>query len=53
MNPFVKFMASPAGRITRIIAGIVLIALGLLVVHGVGGIILMRGWPSAAGCWAV
>ena len=41
MNPFVKFMASPAGRITRIIAGIVLIALGLLVVHGVGGIILM------------
>jgi Inner membrane protein YgaP-like, transmembrane domain len=41
MNPFVKFMASRAGRITRIIAGIVLIALGLLVVHGVGGIILM------------
>jgi Inner membrane protein YgaP-like, transmembrane domain len=40
MNPFIKFMASPAGRITRIIAGIVLIALGLLVVHGVGGIIL-------------
>ena len=41
MNPFMKFMASPAGRITRIIAGIALIALGLLVVHGVGGIILM------------
>ena len=40
MNPFVKFLASPAGRITRIVAGIVLIALGLLVVHGVGGIIL-------------
>jgi hypothetical protein len=40
MNPFIKFMASPAGRIIRIIAGIVLIALGLLVVHGVGGIIL-------------
>ena len=34
-------MVSPAGRITRIIAGIALIALGLLVVHGVGGIILM------------
>jgi len=40
MNPFVKFMASPAGRITRIAAGLVLIALGLLVVHGVGGIVL-------------
>ncbi len=38
MNPFVKFMASPAGRITRIVAGIVLIVLGLLVIHGVGGI---------------
>jgi hypothetical protein len=41
MNPFVKFMASPVGRITRIIAGIVLIALGLLVVHGVGGAIII------------
>ena len=40
MNPFVKFMASPAGRITRIVAGIVLIVLGLFVIHGVGGIIL-------------
>ena len=33
MNPFVKFMASPAGRITRIVAGLVLVALGLLVAH--------------------
>jgi hypothetical protein len=40
MNPFVKFMASPVGRITRIVAGIILIALGLFVIHGVGGIIL-------------
>jgi hypothetical protein len=40
MNPFVKFMASPAGRITRIVAGIALVALGLLVMHGVGGIIV-------------
>jgi Protein of unknown function (DUF2892) len=40
MNPFVKFMASPAGRITRIVAGIALIALGLLVMHGTGGIIV-------------
>jgi hypothetical protein len=40
MNPFVKFMASPAGRIVRIVAGIALIAWGLLVIHGVGGMIV-------------
>ena len=40
MNPFVKFMASTAGRITRIVAGIALIAVGLLVVQGTGGIIM-------------
>ena len=40
MNPFVKFMASPAGRITRIVAGIALVALGLFVMHGTGGIIV-------------
>jgi hypothetical protein len=34
-------MASPAGRITRIGAGIVLVALGLLIMHGVGGIIVV------------
>ena len=39
MNPFVKFMASPAGRITRIVAGIVLVALGIIM-HSVGGIIV-------------
>ncbi len=40
MNPFVKFMASPAGRITRIVAGIILVVLGLFVIHGTGGIIV-------------
>ncbi len=30
MNPFVKFMASTAGRLARIVAGIALIAWGLL-----------------------
>ena len=39
MNPFVKFMASPAGRITRIVAGFVLVALGIIM-HSVGGIIV-------------
>jgi hypothetical protein len=41
MNPLVKFMASTASRITCIIAGIVLIAFGLLVDHGVGKIVLI------------
>ena len=40
MNPFVKFMASPAGRILRIVAGIALIVWGLMGIHGVGGIIV-------------
>jgi hypothetical protein len=40
MNPFVKFMASTAGRIVRIVAGIALIAVGLLVIGGTGGIIV-------------
>lgn len=40
MNPFVKFMASTAGRVTRIVAGIALIALGLLVVQGTAGIVV-------------
>ena len=41
MNPFTTFMASLAGRIIRIVAGIILIALGLLIMHGgVGGIIV-------------
>ena len=39
MNPFIKFMASPAGRITRIVAGVVLVALGILM-HSLGGIIV-------------
>ena len=52
MNPFVKFMASPAGRITRVVAGIILVALGLLVLKGTGGIIL-GGRPGAAGGRAV
>lgn len=37
---FAQFMATPMGRGIRVVAGIVLIALGLLVVEGTGGIIL-------------
>ena len=40
MNPFVKFMASTAGRITRIVAGIALIAWGLAGITGTTGIIV-------------
>jgi len=36
----INFLASTTGRIVRIIAGIVLIAVGLLVVQGTGGIVL-------------
>ena len=37
---FSKFMASSTGRIVRIVAGIVLIALGLLVIKDIAGIIV-------------
>ena len=40
MDPFIKFMVSGAGRIIRIVAGIILIALGLMVLGGTWGIIL-------------
>ncbi len=40
MNPFVSFMASTAGRITRIVAGIALIAWGLLSLEGTPGMIV-------------
>jgi len=37
---FAKFMASAAGRGLRIVAGLALIAYGLLVVHGTTGTVL-------------
>ncbi len=40
MNPFVKFMASVTGRLVRIIAGLALIAWGLLGIHGTGGFVV-------------
>ncbi len=40
MNPFVKFMASVTGRLIRIIAGLALIAWGLLGIHGTGGYVV-------------
>jgi hypothetical protein len=40
MNPFIAFMASPTGRIVRILAGLALILLGWLVLGGTVGIIV-------------
>jgi hypothetical protein len=40
MNPFIKFMASTAGRIVRIVVGAALIAWGLLGLGGTAGIIV-------------
>jgi hypothetical protein len=37
MNALFRFLASFNGRITRAVAGVVLILLGLLVVHGTAG----------------
>lgn len=40
MSPFVRFMTSPLGRIVRIVAGIALLAYGLLVLGGIAGAIV-------------
>ena len=37
---FAKFMASTAGRILRVVAGLVLIYVGYFIIKGVGGDIL-------------
>lgn len=41
MNPFIKFMVSPAGRILRIIAGLALIIWGYLGLDGAASIAVM------------
>lgn len=40
MNPFISFMASPAGRVLRVIAGTALIVWGLWGLGGTAGIVL-------------
>jgi hypothetical protein len=40
MNAFFRFIASLAGRLIRIIAGLALVAIGLLLVQGIAGWIL-------------
>jgi len=40
MNPLLKFLVSPAGRITRVVAGLALIIGGPLVLGGSLGIVV-------------
>lgn len=50
---FVQFMASPAGRAVRVIAGIVLIVVGI-VIGGAGWILAVVGLaPLAAGVFDI
>ena len=51
MNPFCTFMASTAGRLVRILAGIALIAWGYFGLSGVAAIvvILVGALPLVAG----
>jgi hypothetical protein len=55
MNPFISFMASPAGRLVRIVAGVALIAWGLLGIGGPTGIIvaMVGAVPLLAGLFDV
>jgi predicted cobalt transporter CbtA len=40
MKEFFRFIASPIGRVVRIVAGLALILVGLLALQGLGGWIL-------------
>ena len=40
MNPFVKFMASAAGRVIRIAAGLALVLWGLMSIGGTTGVVV-------------
>jgi hypothetical protein len=40
MNPFIAFMASTSGRILRIVAGLALVAWGVLGLGGTTGVIV-------------
>ena len=51
----IQFLASGAGRVTRIVAGLVLIVAGLLTIGGVAGLIvaLVGAVPLLAGIFDV
>lgn len=51
MNPLISFLASGTGRIVRVVAGLALVAWGLLGLHGtVGALVAVIGLvPLVAG----
>ncbi|HEX2996798.1 MAG TPA: DUF2892 domain-containing protein [Anaerolineales bacterium] len=51
MNPFVKFMASTPGRITRVVAGLALVLWGWMGLGGATGLVIaiIGVVPLAAG----
>jgi Inner membrane protein YgaP-like, transmembrane domain len=51
VNPLIKLLVSTAGRVTRIVAGVALIAIGLLAMGGTGSIIVavIGALPLVAG----
>lgn len=51
MNPFTQFMQTPAGRIGRVVAGVVLVGAGLFGVGGAPGYFMavLGAVPLAAG----
>lgn len=55
MNPLIKFLASPAGRIIRILAGIALIVWGVYGLSGVTGVVVavIGAVPLLAGVFDV
>ena len=57
MTAFFRFIASPTGRVVRIVAGLILIAAGIWWISGIGGwIVAIIGLvPLAAGVfdWCV
>ena len=40
MNPMISFLASPAGRLVRVVAGIALVVWGLWGIGSMGGLIV-------------
>ena len=57
MNAFFRFIASTTGRIVRIVAGLILVAIGILWVRGAGAwiLVIIGLVPLAAGLvdWCV
>ena len=55
MNPFVRFMQTPAGRLGRIVGGVALVGAGLMSVGGTAGYLMaiLGAGPLAAGLFDI